>query len=199
MILGCLLAGCEENPHREVQCEDVVQRDVMQEPTSVSSGLELCADGWNRAESAACLYEDPETVGSEAPGGSCSSDAGCEARSVCSYDPWSDTGTCYRQCYGDSDCESSSVCLCANIEHPPDANLYALMNLCVTAACRTNDDCNSGRCGLTRDGCDQPTGFVCRTVEDECRGDEDCDSDTPLCNYDETGGRWLCSERWGCE
>lgn len=194
MILGCVLSGCEENPHREVQCEDVLQDDAMDEPTSVSSGLELCVAGWDRAASAACLYEDPETVGSQAPGGSCSSDAECEARLVCWYDPWTDTGSCSRQCYADSDCESDSVCLCGNIELSPNANLYAL-----TATCRTNDDCASGRCGLTRDGCDQRTGFVCRTVDDECRGDGDCGSDTPLCNYDESVGRWLCSERWWCE
>lgn len=70
--------------------------------------------------------------------------------------------------------------------HPIEQTGRRTHGRCVPATCRSGEDCDFGECGLSiwiSGGCYPKLSFHCRDpTEDECRSNDDCDSD--LCAWD---------------
>jgi hypothetical protein len=122
--------------------------------------------------------------------GECETDADCttgtngrcgfgRAGSFCSYD----------ECFRDSDCDTGEACLCDG------TRLGGGGNTCVSAGCRTNNDCTPGyACSPTFGGCGTYSGFIgfqCHTADDECTTDAECGPG--YCAFDPTLAHWACS------
>ena len=110
---------------------------------------------------------------------------GFKGTSSCSYDT----------CFSDSDCPDNQPCEC----RPSAADTAA--NYCVTTGgnCRVDSDCGpDGFCSpsLVGTGCgwDQSVsgdGYFCRTPQDSCLNDSDCDTSS-TCAFDIGSNHWTC-------
>ncbi|MEZ4450000.1 MAG: hypothetical protein R3B09_11020 [Nannocystaceae bacterium] len=100
--------------------------------------------------------------------------------------PTVDFCACDYACSGDAECEPGQACVCGDgvpFDHAQ----------CVAAGCRSDHECASGRCDLSvhANGCWVDVRLACRTAEDECRSDADCEAPTH-CVFREGAGRWAC-------
>jgi hypothetical protein len=96
------------------------------------------------------------------PDAACHSDDDCTAAGTRCY-PHQPHCECRPTCLHDADCGAGRACACDS-------------DACVTALCRSNDDCGSGHCGAVQEagGCREILGFKCRSVTDVCDSDDDC-------------------------
>ena len=176
--------------------------------TGAPTGFEQCEDGAvNRVEavSVAVALNGPTCDGTEDVL-NCTTDAQCGVGERClhsaSFGPvdsgtfWGRdtaiTGTscdCTAVCSTDQDCGAGKVCL------SPAVSPGLEKATCVSAACGGNDDCESGECGLAvwSDDCGWNHDLACRTADDACRTDADCDDEACGVGYD---GSYTCQE--GC-
>ncbi|MCB9525708.1 MAG: ferritin-like domain-containing protein [Myxococcales bacterium] len=148
------------------------------------TGFVRCADGAiNRAAAVACPGPpagstcDPEAL-PEGARLNCEVDADCADRphGRCIGNlgsPGLEQGCfCSYGCQTDADCRDEQACVC-----------LGQGSVCVTARCATDAECGSGECGLSAydDGCGVERSLACRTAEDACRLDVDCDDGILAC------------------
>lgn len=126
-----------------------------------------------------------ESCGSDADcsdgvNGRCMAPLGGAADNVCTYDA----------CSTDADC-TNAVCDCR-----PDA-ISSAPNRCLIGNCKVDSDCGQGGyCSpsVAFDRVNYPyAGYYCRTAEDRCLNDEDCEPNTARCAYNPSYGYWACS------
>jgi hypothetical protein len=96
----------------------------------------------------------------------------------------------YDHCLSDEDCAAREACHCGG---------DVLGNVCVPAACKTDDDCpETGLCSpsSTYAGSHIETRYACRTCDDECLDDADCPPDrgerAQHCLFIEAKKHWAC-------
>ncbi|HEV8548117.1 MAG TPA: hypothetical protein VGQ57_03795, partial [Polyangiaceae bacterium] len=118
-----------------------------------------------------------ETIGSPAvtarcTGGQCSADA----------------------CLTDHDCGMGSVCSCKDQTFGYGHTSFG--NSCIEGDCNIDADCSSGECAPSIAFDSGPfygiRGYYCRTPDDTCATDADCDA-RGSCAFDPTAGIWACS------
>jgi hypothetical protein len=151
--------------------------DVPSSPEDYPFGLSDCYGSTSQTE--------PECVPSACtafPHGRCASESCLSTWCTCVY-----------ACTSDADCADDEACL--RPEHGLDGGLP--MPQCVPAGCRTNADCPSGECGVSvvPDSVARQLELACRTPEDLCRVDADCDSGA-ICSRSEPGWDCACSHCW---
>jgi hypothetical protein len=193
-----------EEETQEVDSEPVPEEVGCDEPEEIltaagdATGFERCADGSvNRVQADTSF--DLETYDELVPpcpeGGS--AHGGCETDSECTAYP---IGRCYEHthyfgqwcrctylCSSNNDC-NGRVCV-------PGELLPYGWSRCTEATCGSNADCESGECGLATIGQDYVVEHVlaCRTEQDECRTNQDCQDSPGWENYCEPAdGRWTC-------
>lgn len=200
LILVSLGAGCIFEGKTSDECKgSTAILDDAGEPT----GFERCEDGTVHRVSVVATSADidePACEGTEAYR-SCDTDADCTSgpNGRCIHDDYvelggrlavADTGVtgddgcgCAYSCATDADCGEGYACI-------PDGVMDkdGSWATCEPATCTTDADCSGGECGLSsfHDGCSYDTYLTCRTVDDECRVEEDC------------GGE-PCAVGWGSE
>ncbi|MDB4963102.1 MAG: hypothetical protein JWP01_3101 [Myxococcales bacterium] len=101
------------------------------------------------------------------------------------------------QCLVDADCGTDQACACAGttFEHGLETR-----NLCVSAGCKIDADCgNGGLCSPSVGSCGNAffgiQSFECRTAEDTCGADVDCERDGEIgaCSFLPQVGHWACT------
>ncbi len=129
--------------------------------------------------------------------GGCDSDAKCTEglNGRCLLDSNFGRECTYDGCFNDDDCGTDTVCSCGQDRHSDSKFGRADENVCVSAACRTNEDCgdefckpNSGQC---HEGRGRVSQYFCTTENDECRNDSDC-SDDLICSFSPDLKHWRC-------
>lgn len=92
-------------------------------------------------------------------------------------------------CGGDADCPRGQLCACGAAER----------SRCVPGNCHTDRDCGGAACGASRAtflGADYVRGVEgrwCRTKDDTCRTDLECDpAGRRACAYRGELGHWTC-------
>jgi hypothetical protein len=102
------------------------------------------------------------------------------------------------QCTMDSDCPGGAVCQCSGT----GLSLSVQTNLCVSAACRVDADCDDAGTGFCSPSpspdCTGEDSYYCHTSADQCESDSDCtdspDSQTAMrCLYMSGPMHWACS------
>ena len=178
-ILAALgvLSGCDSTAGT---CED--SQPILVE--GKTSGFVQCANGGiDRVEQVAC--DDPLPVGSacigDEPEPSCMTDDDCtqqpHGRCVHFDEFIGGAGcSCEYGCATDGDCADGQVCMCGGIEGG------SASPRCIASNCSVSDDCDSKACGFAvfDDGCASYATLTCRSDQDECRSDADCDDGTLL-------------------
>lgn len=157
------------------------------------SGFEVCVDDTvNKTGPAACGVQAEGTCAGTETNLGCTVDSDCTERpnGVCNsfpegFDGFTSCG-CVYYCESDDDCADEQTCVC---ESPLGSLDYGI---CVYAECQRNEDCPSGECGVSawNDGCGVDTQVGCRTPEDGCRVDADCD-EYEQCAFSAQDG-WQC-------
>jgi len=157
-----------------------------------SAGIEICPDlSAHRHVAAQCDADyEPWTCDTCGP---------CPEDEVCHKTPGGSCA-CQRLCGGDADCLDAETCACA-FRAPPEVSYggYGFVSSiprCRPGDCRTDADCEGGRCGVSVGVCGGIEGFWCHTAEDECEGPEQCTAMDPLlqrCAFDKDDGRWVCA------
>ncbi|MEZ4475347.1 MAG: hypothetical protein R3F60_32040 [bacterium] len=104
------------------------------------------------------------------------------------HDGWYCT---YDECLADAECDN--VCACEN-------GFRSDHNVCIGGNCRVDADCGPGGfCSPSLGDCghyDKFRGYWCRTTEDTCLNDADCDtaeSPNGYCAWLPEEGHWGCS------
>jgi len=160
---------------------------------SEGSGFEVCVDDTiNKVGPAMCGVPTGGTCMGTEDNLGCSADSDCTERpnGVCNsfaggFDPQSSCN-CVYYCATDADCGDQQTCVCESPEGSLD------YGICVYAECESNADCPSGECGVSawNDGCGVDTSVGCRTPNDQCRVDADCD-EYEQCAFSAQDG-WQC-------
>jgi hypothetical protein len=165
-----------------------------------ASGWVRCEDGaLNRLAAGTCDQPPPGTACTESGVGECAADSDCgtHPRGRCirtSTAELTEQCGCVYPCETDADCAVDQLCLCDAAEGAR----------CVHADCRSNQDCDSGECGLSASeysGCGIGLSVACRTVEDACHGLDDCIG--PCIQGDGSIGEpagpgWVCQGEGAC-
>ncbi|MRG92478.1 ferritin-like domain-containing protein [Polyangium spumosum] len=78
---------------------------------------------------------------------------------------------CTYACETDDECGAGQACVCKGT-----GALRARHSVCAEASCSTDADCSENSCGLSAyfNGCYEKVTLACRTKEDTCRSDADC-------------------------
>lgn len=104
------------------------------------------------------------------------------------HDGWYCT---YDLCFADSECEN--VCAC-------EGGFRSDHNICIPGNCRVDADCGAGGfCSPSLGSCghyDKFAGYWCRTAQDTCLNDADCETaEAPqgYCAWLPEAGHWGCS------
>lgn len=127
----------------------------------------------------------------------CMEDSDCTARpfGFCSQNWNLGPGVsclCEYRCMSDLDCRIGQVCAAADVSGSG-------FKKCINAVdCRTNLDCPSGQCEVSKDrsflGGGGAVTMACRSSRDECQGDADCEFiGCGGCDYNPEVKRWACS------
>ncbi len=141
----------------------------------------------HRPADAMCDDERDPGNGGSAEFGDCTSDEDCTDgnNGRCGSDR--DYAYCtYDECFVADDC-GGKVCEC-------EGGFRSDGNRCMGGNCLVNADCPTGFCSPTLGDCghfDGTVAYFCRTCDDECIDDEDCQGG--YCAYDEGRGHWACS------
>jgi len=108
------------------------------------------------------------------------------------------------ECLARSDCAEGQSCLCSvGVPGFEDSSfgmypLYFFGSWCVPSECESSADCGGYACGFSSWRCAAPDdpawpAFYCRTPEDECQTDADCDPPMSVCLRSPGATRWVCS------
>jgi hypothetical protein len=168
--------------------------------TDIWSGWVVCSDTGEpfdldgfRLEAVDCPFA--------APFEPCDQCEGCAADEECLLHYPGGYCFCGNNCNSDSDCAPNESCLC---RMGIDGRwLYQERNECLPSSCRGEADCEAlpgdttPLCRLGRDLCSFPETIQCRTVDDACTFDTDCD--TEWCRWDQGDERWSCDFPATCE
>ncbi len=147
----------------------------------------------------ACRNATVPAVNGGKPGGKCQTDADCTKRSdgLCvviqtSAHPPPVIDCLYDDCASDADCPRAHLCECGSGQGPS-------RNRCVPGNCHTNLECGDYACTETMSTfavgqqARRVEGHWCKTREDQCRVDRDCDLEgRSACAYRGELGRWTC-------
>lgn len=99
----------------------------------------------------------------------------------------------YDTCFSDSEC-NGGVCHC-------DGGFRSGANVCKPGNCQSDADCGAGSwCSPTLGDCGEyggTVGWYCRTCQDECLHDSDCEGSGPwggsgYCMFDRNVAHWVC-------
>lgn len=185
-LVGC--ASCEDH-----DCSPAPQLVADGSLGSEPSGIEHCESGrWHRASAGAVCGPGTATASCAASACECAPGASClRVGSQC---------VCGPLCTRDDDCEARTICACAagalRVIAPGfigegTAVVDSLVDAptCFPADCRTDEDCDDGRCMGTWEG------FHCEAAGDECQLSGDCMSLEPMvCSFDDRIGHRVCAE-----
>jgi hypothetical protein len=137
------------------------------------------------------------------PGGPCKIDADCKDRPagrcvVLNGDKHESpvVGCVYDECTSDRDCKAGTVCICGS-------GRGTSRNACLPGNCHAATLGESSECGafaciasvspLVVSSSRSIEGYFCRTREDQCRSDRDCDLEGgSACTYRRELGRFTC-------
>ena len=189
-------AGGVDGAVRPPRCED--PRPILQvgSAEAAPTGFVECANGSiNRVVAEACADPMPPGRACAGEGGSCIVDADCTAAPYgrCLY--WgvdAPACQCVYGCKTDADCAEGTVCMCGGIA----GDWYPEGAICIPADCRTDADCGEEGCGLSafETGCGYDRWLTCRTAQDTCNANRDCDESRGggLC-LGNRGSAWTCT------
>lgn len=162
--------------------------------TQAAAGYVREADGTvHRAGPATCdpANTRPACTQPNERGGECRADADCKGganpRCVQSVGQIGPFCRCDYSCTTDADCNPGEVCVCGDVLGPGNHSM------CVRAACSSDAACESGTCGLSvyQNGCGARQTLACRTTNDTCTRDADCEPNKS-CVFDDQISRWRC-------
>ncbi|WP_437998854.1 ferritin-like domain-containing protein [Sorangium sp. So ce185] len=167
------------------------------QPNGAHSGFARCPDGTiHRVEAVACEGSLPACQGVEDEM-SCKTDADCTQKPggkcgsyrVDNFDGPAWHCGCVYPCATDQDCNPGEACVCPGV-----LPTNFVFPTCVSAGCRTNDDCASGECGVSLydDGCGVELDLACRAPGDACRTEADCRAGDEQCVAPDGEGEWAC-------
>jgi hypothetical protein len=153
------------------------------------TGLVLCAASEDvyRVGPASC---EASTYACTYGVGHCSTDADCGPDEVCTDQP-SGACDCVTPCTTDEECAADELCLC-------EAADLGFPSQCLSADCRTPDDCPGGNCAMSRNLCFDPESFMCRRPADQCTSNDDCPVGL-YCGHDPAALGWYCEDRGVCD
>jgi hypothetical protein len=217
-LTGCLVLWLQ-NPgdvvaQGEMACPaETVQRASLlggsNNADAIEAGYEACdVGGWYRHAAVTCYaHFAPAGCFSDGPATSphvpCSVDSECVriSNGYCSGQSGNSVGCrCVYPCQADDDCGPGGACLCAaNLGDAGDSWLDLGATECVSAECRTNDDCEYGGCRISPVPGPRTSGILglfCDQPNDECRRNEDCSPETgfpQLCAFDIENRFWRCA------
>lgn len=165
--------------------------------TSDGSGCSIVEPANHRPTAESCDRERPTGDLSSIPDGSTQS---CNTHEECTEGengrcttPGRDWWECtYDQCFADADC-GTTVCAC-------EGGWGTDNNVCRQGNCQVDADCGAGSfCSPSFGDCGDYSGvvaFYCRTCEDECVNDSDCQDPSlgaGYCAYMADRAHWACS------
>lgn len=206
LLLTLGLGACVDGGGKAGSCE---ASTPILDASGAATGYERCADGTiHRVSAVAVSAEIPgESCRGDEAWLSCTTDADCEAAGTphsvarCLHDDYVELGGrrvpeslpdsgavgedgcgCAFSCATDADCGEGYACVPVDVVTKDEA-----WSTCVSAECRTDEDCASGECGITSydNGCGYAEALACREDTDLCRTDEDCAAGTCAPAYGE--------------
>ena len=157
---------------------------VQSQAEGFAAGLESCPGaGVHRDEAAACQVLP---VVSACEPGACA--GGCDdfLPGVCDESSPGDCA-CVYPCSVDADCGPQAACLCGTSDD------FIFGTGCRPASCLTDTDCGAFTCGVSPSICRTGEALHCRTAEDECHGDDDCQPGGDRCAFEAKLNHWACS------
>jgi len=190
--IGAACPACDSEGDAGQLCDDP---KPLAQPSGDDSGFGSCPDGsTHRTGQATCGVEIPgEACQGDETNQSCTTDVDCtdRANGRCMHLSFEGPGSgetscgCLYACATDADCQDGTVCACANI-----TGGYAR---CISAECKSGDECDSGERGLSTfdDGCGTSYQLACRSNADTCRSNADCAQDEQ-CGLDYDSSNWAC-------
>ncbi|HTJ80550.1 MAG TPA: ferritin-like domain-containing protein [Polyangiaceae bacterium] len=160
-------------------------RPTAERPTPATHGYANGPLGWHRGGPDQCdaAISTPSCRGDEGHK-DCTADADCtehaHGKCITGMGQIGSYCACRYSCETDSDCStyaggedehSPQVCVCK-----PALGAGAESSICAPASCRSDTECESGTCGVSRyhNGCYTKTELACRTADDTCKTAEDC-------------------------
>ncbi|HMY18410.1 MAG TPA: ferritin-like domain-containing protein, partial [Polyangium sp.] len=129
---------------------------------------------------------------------SCKSDADCKdhAHGKC-VSGMGQAGSycgCEYSCVSDGECGDGRACVCKGTGRAASTH-----SVCAQALCTKDADCPSKQCGLSayHNGCSTQVTLACRTADDKCSNDLDCNGRGGQCvqNKAEPNTPWQCQYR----
>ena len=176
-----LLIGCPDNDGNEGQA-GCVEPDAILTASGEITGFVRCADGsinrvvvsdFDLAPYEQELIENPDSCGWGEDHCATHEDCDPETHSFCVHDQDGDYTSCgcRTPCSSDEECGEGRACF------PPELELdWASYPRCHEKQCSTNDDCESGECGVSFFWDEIVVmELFCRSQADDCRVDSDCE------------------------
>lgn len=189
MARGFILASLEASA---CGTQEQAQGETLEPcPIPVNHGINTltCPDGALNKVDGAPQDRPGGSCGPDLPPIECSVDADCTDGEAgrCDFlgeDSENPGCMCTYGCIDDTSCGDGRVCLQGD---------------CVGATCSSGDDCESGQCGIVswNDGCSRQTRVACRSANDECRSEADCEVEGETCMHN--GKRLVCANPIGCD
>lgn len=157
---------------------------VQSQAEGFASGLEACPGAGVHRDAAAACQVLPAVSACEP--GACA--GGCDdfLPGVCDESSPGDCA-CVYPCSVDADCGLQAACLCGTSDD------FIFGTGCRPASCLTDADCGAFTCGVSPSICRTGEALHCRTAEDECHGDDDCQPGGDRCAFEAKLNHWACS------
>lgn len=98
---------------------------------------------------------------------------------------------CQDECESDADCGQGRLCTGVGRVSLSGSGSSRHGTQCLPAECTSPADCGGYACGVSFESCGVIDGYHCRSAQDECYSDLDCDEIMTGCRY--LDGRFRCA------